>query len=86
LKFFATCTKEIVPGKATALGITFEFWENLALRFFKDPNFHDEEIWDIITKRLGSLNLVHFTKKETFYLTLMSVLKKKEWYFYEENL
>jgi hypothetical protein len=68
------------------LGITFEFWENLAFRFLKDPNFHDEEIWDAITEGPGGLDFVDFTENETFYLTLMSVLKKEEWCFYRESV
>jgi hypothetical protein len=61
-----------------ALGITFEFWENLALPFLKDPNFHDEEIWDAITDEPRGLDFVDFTENETFYLILMLVLKKEE--------
>jgi hypothetical protein len=68
------------------LGITFEFWENLALRFLKDPNFHDEEIWDAITEGPGGLDIVDFIEKENFYLTLITVLKKEEWCFHEESV
>jgi hypothetical protein len=76
---------ELLQG-SRALGITFEFWENLALRFLKDPNFHDEEIWDAITEGPGGLDLVDFIEKENFYLTLTTVLKKEEWCFYEESV
>jgi hypothetical protein len=68
------------------LGITFKFWENLVLRFLKDPNFHDEEIWDAITEGPGGLDMVDFMEKENFYLTLTMVLKKEEWCFYEESV
>jgi hypothetical protein len=56
---------ELLQG-SRALGIIFEFWENLALRFLKDPNFHDEEIWDAITEGPGGLDFVDFTEKENF--------------------
>jgi hypothetical protein len=69
-----------------ALGITFEFWENLALRLLKDPNFHDEEIWDAITEGPGGLDIVDFIEKENFYLTMTTVLKKEEWCFYAESV
>jgi hypothetical protein len=76
---------ELFQG-SRALGITFEFWENLVLRFLKDPNFHDEEIWDTITEGPGSLDLVDFTENENFYLTLTTILKKEEWCFYEKSV
>jgi hypothetical protein len=76
---------EFLQG-SRALGITFEFWENLVLRFLKDPNFHEEEIWDAITEGPGGLDLGDFTEKENFYLTLTTVLKKEEWCFYEESV
>jgi hypothetical protein len=44
----------------------------------KDPNFHDEEIWDAITDEPRGLDFVDFTENETFYLILMLVLKKEE--------
>jgi hypothetical protein len=76
---------ELFQG-SRALGITFEFWENLALRFLKDPNFYNEEIWDTITEEPRGLDFVDFTEKENFYLTLTTVLKKEKWCFYEESV
>ena len=58
----------------------------MVLRFLKDSNFHDEKIWDAITKGPRSLDFVYFIENETFYLTLTSILKKEEWCFYDENL
>jgi hypothetical protein len=72
--------------ESKALGLIFELWENLVLRFLKNTNFHDEEIWDAITEELGDLDFMDFTEIETFYLTLTSVLKKEERCFYEESL
>ena len=68
------------------MGISFEFWENLVLRYLKDPNFHDEEIYDAIANGAGGLDFVEFTDKESFYHTLTTALKREEWIFYEQSL
>ena len=68
------------------MGISFEFWENLVLRYLKDPNFHDEEIFDAIANGAGGLDFADFSEKKGFYLSLTAALKKEEWVFYEQSL
>jgi hypothetical protein len=69
-----------------ALGISFEFWENLVLRYLKDPNFHDKKIWASIVDGPGGLTLAEFTQREIVYLTLTSILKREEIRFHQASL
>jgi hypothetical protein len=67
-----------------ALGVTYEFWENLVYHFLKDLNFYDKVIWNEITERSRGLDLDQFIERKVIYLILTSVLKRK-WtkFFYE---
>ena len=60
---------ELVIG-LLALGITFEFWENLVVRYLGDPNLHDHKILYAIEDGDGGLTPKEFTKRECLYLTL----------------
>ena len=75
--------EDLVKG-SVALGIQFEFWENLVLRYLKDPNYHDLAIKRAVREGPGGLTLEEFTNREILYLSLTSVLKQEETIFFEE--
>jgi hypothetical protein len=77
--------EELFPGPV-ALGISFEVWKNLVLRYLKDPNFHDKKIWASIVDCPGGLILAKFTQREIVYLTLTSILKREEIRFHQASL
>ena len=76
---------ELVIGPL-ALGITFEFWENLVIRYLRNPNLHDHKILHAIEDGDGGLIPKEFTKRECLYLTLTSILRQEEIKFHEQSL
>lgn len=82
-RVIALVPEELLEGPHT-LGVSFEFWENLVLRYFKDPNRHDLVLQKAIDFGPGGLSLEEFTKREIIYLSLTSVLKREEIRFFEE--
>ena len=69
-----------------ALGITFEFWENLVVRYLRDSNLHDHKILHAIEDGDGGLTPKEFTKHECLYLTLTSILRQEEIKFHKQSL
>ena len=76
---------ELVIGPL-ALGITFEFWKKLVVRYLRDPNLHDHKILHAIKDGDGGLTPKEFTKRECLYLTLTSILRQEEIKFHEQSL
>jgi hypothetical protein len=61
-------------------------WKNLVLRYWKDPNYHDKIIWSFLVDGFEGVYLKEFTQREIVYLTLTSVLKRKETRFHNDSL
>ena len=76
---------ELVIGPL-ALGITFEFWENLIVCYLRDPNLHNHKILHAIEDGDGGLTPKEFTKRECLYLTLTLILRQEEIKFHEQSL
>ena len=76
---------ELVIGPLS-LGIIFEFWENLVVRYLRDPNLHDHKILHAIADKAGGLIPKEFTKRECLYLTLTSLLRQEEIKLHEQSL
>ena len=82
-KVRAVVPEELLDGPQ-ALGISFEFWENLVLRYLKRPNHHDLILAKAVRSHAGGLPLDEFTQREILYLSLTSVLKREEIRFFDE--
>ena len=82
-KVRAVTPEDLIEGPR-ALGISFEFWENLVLRYLTSPNRHDLLLAKAIRSRAGGLTLEEFTRREILYLSLTSILKREEIRFFEE--
>ena len=76
---------ELVIGPLS-LEITFEFWENLVVRYLRDLNLHDHKILHAIEDGDGGLTPEEFIKRECLYLTLTSILRQEEIKFHEQSL
>ena len=85
LKVRVITPDELVIGPL-ALGITFEFWENLVVCYLRNPNLHDYKILHAIEDEDGGLTPKEFTKRECLYLTLTSILRQEEIKFHEQSL
>ena len=79
-------TSNVLVIGPLALGITFEFWKNLVVRYLRDPNLHDHKILHAIEDGDGGLTPKEFTKRECLYLTLTSILRQEEIKFLEQSL
>ena len=56
------------------------------VRYFKNPNLHDQKLNQAIEEGPRGLTVEEFTKKECLYLTLTSLLKQEEIKYQEHYL
>ena len=56
------------------------------VRYFKNPNLHDQKLNQAIEEGPGGLTAEEFTKRECLYLTLTSLLKQEEIKYQEHCL
>ena len=56
------------------------------VRYFKNPNLHDQKLNQAIAEGPGGLTVEEFTKRKCLYLTLTSLLKQEEIKYQEYSL